>query len=863
MSDMNNEMIKKCLCGGILCAILGASVLLYCDYINALSLICLGSIKVMKIAFIFVVVALLIVAVKNEWSKLYTTEFPSIIEIVNISGLSLCGLYYCGASYLCMISSRKTIMIVSFAVVLVLSSIKRLVVLYSIRKKCEQNDNNRVFQLDEIISGEIVVSSCDGILVSDRPSKTDLLARTNIINNIIDAVGANKSQNSFCVGLVGAWGCGKTTLANFALNHLEQVGDYYVVRDFELWKYGSQKSIVAAMYSKLLNVTGMSYTSYQIKEIIDTAYEITSDTKAGSISKLVYSNLYRGTDVIEKTKKQIGSYLARENKSVVFLIDDIDRSDAINIVFLLRLLGSSLNISRVTFLLLYENDRLNDLLCNQEGISRKYIEKIVQKEIYVPSISDERLCDICSAFFDSIKKLFDIEMTKDHLNTISNIVASQVSNIRELIRVLNTIVPNITNNINYLDKRDLLVLELIRMSNPVLYDSIRKNRKYFVSSDLSEFEDTYSTVFKKKDASNECKSFFNELFSVQENKDYIELLSLVFPYVDRYRKNRDIIQEYSDPALYSDVTSRRAVCSARYFDLYFNYGVNWHLMIAKLSDDFISAVNNLADYSSINELVQGFFNQENYDNHRAILERINILKKKIKDKQYKWMLMALAENYRVLSVETGFLVVSARDRVFYMIESYLETCDIKDATSIVDYISEMKMPLIILRDLFYYAKNHWTDTSLNDRFIILKSAYYDACKKVIDEQDAYSEIYERRITICLRDYYTEHDDIDGMRSYILEHINENSVFKMLCDVIGCSISTNYKYYIEKNLFDDLFSGFELVDKHINLKQNMTETEQFILEIYHEYKQAVLNDKLEDYKYDGVKCIKDKDYVFQF
>jgi predicted KAP-like P-loop ATPase len=94
----------------------------------------------------------------------------------------------------------------------------------------------------------------------DQPIKSckeDILRRHKFAQSLGDAVLSYKEKDSIVVGLFGAWGSGKTSIINMALEHIDFIAkskideEKPIVIRFNPWNYSDQNQLVTQFFRQL------------------------------------------------------------------------------------------------------------------------------------------------------------------------------------------------------------------------------------------------------------------------------------------------------------------------------------------------------------------------------------------------------------------------------------------------------------------------------------------------------------------------------------------------------------------------------------------------------------------------------------
>lgn len=77
-----------------------------------------------------------------------------------------------------------------------------------------------------------------------------------------------------------------------------------------------------------------------------------------------------------------------------FFIDNIDRAECDSIILLFKLVGNVLDFERITYILSFDNYRINKIFDNELSIDYQYLKKIIQMQIRVPEMDQNVLNDL-------------------------------------------------------------------------------------------------------------------------------------------------------------------------------------------------------------------------------------------------------------------------------------------------------------------------------------------------------------------------------------------------------------------------------------------------------------------------------------
>ena len=448
-----------------------------------------------------------------------------------------------------------------------------------IKKSMSQNkSHDQIYELSAIRNGNIGKHTQIPILVSEKSVDYDLLNREGIINELYKSIITCKSDSAFVIGLEGEWGSGKSTILKNVKKKLEGNENIIVIDSFDPWIYGTQSALLMAMYDSILRETGVRYSVYHEKRIIKSLSSLLVDRySAGSVMQNLLFSHHTDHEEAKEIIARLKQYVKGINKSIVFVVDNMDRAEGNNIIFLLKLIGTVFDIPNIIYVLSYDRDRINEIFKDTKQINPKYLEKIINQEIKVPLLQEVPSTNLYEDCINNILKAYGIgEEEMSDFRSIKEAIFINVKDLRVFKRMINSVFVSVFCQDNHLYKRDLLGLEVIRFLCPDLYFEIEKNKAFFVSQDgMADRERIDSDKFN-----SDSKAFFEKLFD-QYGK-FKSLLIEMFPYVKQFNDGPKLQQENDYPnTMHENILRNRGICSGKCFDLYFSYGSYEYLVFGK------------------------------------------------------------------------------------------------------------------------------------------------------------------------------------------------------------------------------------------------------------------------------------------
>lgn len=391
-------------------------------------------------------------------------------------------------------------------------------------------------------------------LWADSPIESgaqDRFNRLRLAESTARLLSSSAKGESSVVAYIGPWGCGKTSLINMTIEELKRQNDSWQVVHFSPWATSDIEGMMNEFHVELRSALPKDQDE-ELKKRLAQIMQIAAPT-AKIIPGIGDSLQEAGKLAIEKITerepwdKLFGRINAELNNlpyKILVVADDIDRlqEDELRIFFkLIRLIG---NLSNVFYLVAYDNEAINGTLSgNFSNIYDrfeidKYIEKFIQFPINIPQISEYMLGDL---LINEIRKCIP-----EYFNTIDSTFYNNLSvfvNYLNTPRSVSRFINQFKMHASHYDGDDvsyseLLVITLLRLHFPVLYQEIYKNK--------SKLTKRMSLEPLGTDLSSERMKYFDdfvervERISDLKKDDVMLLVSALFPEYGTYLRGTKI-----------------------------------------------------------------------------------------------------------------------------------------------------------------------------------------------------------------------------------------------------------------------------------------------------------------------------------
>lgn len=710
---------------------------------------------------------------------------------------------------------------------------------YKVAEKQSEEYQSNIVDLKDLYEGKTKVSEGKPILIDEKDVDYDLLNRDRTIGYLYDAVVSINPDGKFVISLEGPWGSGKTTILENVKKLIRQNNkDIVIIDEFDPWIYGDENALLLNMFELIIQKSGFKYKGLFAKKIQEDLSELIFGTKKSSLIKSVFFE-----KDVASIKSKINNFLRLSKKKYVFVIDNIDRAEHENVIFLFKSVGSILNFERITYVLSFDGDEVKKIFEQSLKINYEYLKKIINLQIRVPEIDKSVLSNIYDV---SLKRMLTIygEKEKDlsAYDGLIRFISDQRLDVRDFKRFINSAVNFSFKTNHYLYKKDLLIMGYIKLFNFSLYTTIYENKKFFISHD--QFDSDVAFEFSASNFNDDGKSFFTDLFKNPNNQKYKTILGEVFPYVKRYNQAVDLVVNTGlnvlpDKSEHEMIAKQKRICSGKYFDLYFTDTNNVYVGLANIVDYLIKIINEQRSFDSKEQILVEILNEVHYSYHKVMFQRVQLRVEDIAKENIYDFIKILYNNVENIDDSREFMTPSARNRVALILQALLNKISDAEYEMFLASVKEKYNKLGFLQEVSSRFANEKEDISDNHRKELLDKVTKGMAASIVNNNiNLYEDIYymPKNIWGIWREY-TEEQEI--IKKYIKAIVNEKNIFRFLNDLIVVSIGSAYRYRIKKEDLEQLTCKDD-INSILNRTKPKTDDEQFVLEVYRVYDEEKKN-----------------------
>jgi len=382
-------------------------------------------------------------------------------------------------------------------------------------------------------------------LSNDRPSENprgDLYGYAPFARHLANSICSLKAPHGLVIGLYGPWGSGKSTVLNYVRYYIEHDAkiDSPIVVNFNPWWFSGIENLASAFISQLQAV--LPRKNKQLKDLGkllgnfgEGLGALAENVGIKGIDKIIRAVRGKPKDV-PALKNGINEVLKSFGKTILVIIDDIDRLTSDEIRQLFKVIKALTDFPNVVYLLAFDRQVTAAALGENTSISGDdYLEKIIQVPFELPVIDTVTLRNAFLSrlnviLADAPEESFDKSYwARIYIEGIEPLIDVP----RDIVRIINTL--NVTYSAvkGEVNPVDFVAIEVVRVMLPDFYNIIRANENKFVghsdnntgpaAAELKAFHDNWLSQMpehRRKISKQIAKHLFPKLQSVWSNIYY-------------------------------------------------------------------------------------------------------------------------------------------------------------------------------------------------------------------------------------------------------------------------------------------------------------------------------------------------------
>src|SRR3989338_851139 len=491
-------------------------------------------------------------------------------------------------------------------------------------------------------------------ILADSPitdESQDLLRRTSFVEALYQEIISLPFEDSFCFGLYGSWGEGKTSVLNF-LKHKLQKNKEIILFEFDPWYFAS-KELILKHFLEGLGRTLRPSVPKKLRKFFEKNFRKFSlgVTVLGTGGQIAAN--FEEKDLL-KLKDEINAQMVKIKKKLVVLIDDIDRLQHDEILLVFKLVKLIADFKHTAFVLSFDLEAVKSSL-QRQNIDIDYVDKIIQKPISLPKIEQVHIDQFLNSTLEAAFPKMHISTSR--VNTelerafplIYQRHANKLfTNLRSVKRYVNSLCSSLPPIVDEVNLHDFLLLEIIKVFAPKVYDDIYENWWFYVPQRYEQ--EVWNAIrlllptglgwHEEEKNEGHIKSHVEELLKDEPRKDVlINILGALSPNINKVFKTYNSF-DTSDPR--GPRYEKRI--SSLSFPKYFTLRVPGKELPDALVEQTISSWNSTPPEKleeTINNTLQQSKQQENL---AELLEKLDIFIKSIQPEIAPVLIRCLSKN---------------------------------------------------------------------------------------------------------------------------------------------------------------------------------------------------------------------------
>ncbi|MEM5345210.1 KAP family P-loop NTPase fold protein [Paraburkholderia azotifigens] len=376
----------------------------------------------------------------------------------------------------------------------------------------------------------------------DRPQvETDLYGRKSFAEQVGRLLALPPASPGIVVGIEGPWGSGKTTVVRYIVEALKTASKTHpIVVEFNPWMLAGADALVEALLTELASGIGMDGRKKRAKKSLEAAGKIlgyagllrhlkylkyvpgvslvgvAADTvgtalhDAGELAIKAADTADNARKVVEETeklvsvkaglgerKKAVIKALGKLDRSIVVIVDDLDRLTPDEIKAVFRTIKAVADFPRVAYLLAYDRNVISESLGGGPiAGGEAYIEKIVQVAYPIsPAFPWQLQGHITGEITSLLERINrELEPFESELFARATSIACNLCRYpRDIVRLTNRLTLSLESTKHEVNAADVIVAEALFQRFPKIREAVVRNPEQFTGAFWSIADEARAT----------------------------------------------------------------------------------------------------------------------------------------------------------------------------------------------------------------------------------------------------------------------------------------------------------------------------------------------------------------------------------
>lgn len=324
-------------------------------------------------------------------------------------------------------------------------------------------------------------------LQGDNPIQSpedDALGRASIAQSFAQEVLTLDRSEGLVVGVLGAWGSGKTSFINLARPHLTSAGA--VILDFNPWMFSGAEQLVERFFIEIAAQLKVRPGFRNVAVDFEKYGEMFAGlgwlpVVGGVVSRIGW--VVRGAGKLAQRRKEgiagrrdkLRGKLETLEKPIVVVLDDIDRLSTSEIRDVFKLVRLTASFPNLVYVVAFDRKRVETALSETGVPGRDYLEKILQLAVDLPAVPESvLLSQIAHALNRAVEGYENAGPfnANEWPDVLMEVVRPLVRNMRDIRRYAASVRGTVRSLEGQIELVDVLALEAVHVFLPDVFTQL-------------------------------------------------------------------------------------------------------------------------------------------------------------------------------------------------------------------------------------------------------------------------------------------------------------------------------------------------------------------------------------------------------
>lgn len=228
-----------------------------------------------------------------------------------------------------------------------------------------------------------------------RHADDDAFGRFAVARTFAQQLLELDASEGLVAGVLGPWGSGKTSFINFARSEFARLGVPLI--DFNPWMFSGTEQLIDSFFIEIAAQLKVRPSLAEVGKELEDYGETFSGMawlpvvgpwieRGRGATKILGKFLQRRKEGVSGRRATLENTLAKLDKPIVVILDDIDRLSTSEIRDVFRLVRLTASFPNLIYIVAFDRMRIEEALAEHGVPGRDYLEKILQLSVDLPAL---------------------------------------------------------------------------------------------------------------------------------------------------------------------------------------------------------------------------------------------------------------------------------------------------------------------------------------------------------------------------------------------------------------------------------------------------------------------------------------------